>query len=350
MRLLYWILNLFTGKGEDNGIINNDDSKIDFSTSEFSRSALFYKLFQNNKLAEYHFERKVFAALSSRGLIQYGSSYFKFIFTKEPSAGIITCQLKVIKEGERKKNIFSVYLNHLSDNTLQIQTFSFSSHCCNLEIEKDVYRYIAIIASEAGYSYIEPSSIVYELKDDFDFSKPDIGDLFPCLGNLRSMSSEDIQKIDSEASEDDFGKFLELAHIEEFNLFNLISYEKTVAISDIILRTNQNLSEIQKNYLIKMARTLYCDYNSCEDNRDTFRKECVLLSQIVFFLATDKLNIPVTNINILDGCMEGMGAHIVTEINGRIVDATSDQFQPDGRGLNPYDDNSFYFNYSMVSA
>jgi hypothetical protein len=324
MKILPWVVNLFTGKGKDHESINNGELNIASLSNPLPRSAEFSNLFQDHKPGEYHFGRFVYAAVCSRGLIKKGVSHAHHIFIKEPSAGIITCQLQVNKRGERKKNIFSVSLNHVSDDTLQIQSFSFSTYCCNLEIEKEVYRYLAIIASEAGYSYMEPSDIIYESKDDFDFSTPDIGD-------------------------EGFRKLLELMHPVEFNLLEVISYEETVAIPDLIIRTNRNLSEIQKNYLIQMARILYCDLHSRPDNRVTFKGQCVLLSHLVFFLAEDKLNIPVTNLTILDGSMKGMGAHTVAAINGRIVDATSDQFHDSGQWLNLYEDNSFYFDYSQWS-
>ncbi len=349
MRILPWFVGLFTGKGEDQESVNNGESNIASLSSPLPRSAAFANLFQEHKPAEYHFERFVYAALCSSGLIKKGVSHSQLIFIKESSAGNITCQLKVNKQGEREKNIFRVSLNHVSDDTLQLQSFSLSTYCCNLNIEKEVYRYLAIIASEAGYSYLEPSGIVYESKDDFDFSTPDIGDLFPFLGHLRRLLSEKIQEMDSEADGDDLRKLLELVHPVEFNLFNLISYEQTVAVPDLIIRTNRDLSEIQKNYLIKMARTLYCGLHTRPDHRTTVRGQCVLLSQIVFFLAADKLNIPVPNLTILDGCMKGMGAHTVAAINGRIVDATSDQFHDGGRWLNVYEDNSIYFDYSKCS-
>ena len=315
-------------------------------SNEESRKALFKKLFQDNKLAEYHLKRKIFEKLADSQLCGC-NSFIDITIIKEQSLGTITCKLKVVKKGERTKSIFKIHLNHQFDSTLKIQEFLFSTFCSNIEIEKEIYRYIAIIAMEAGYTSLHPSDIVYEINDEFDFSKPDINDLFPFLAYLRHMDS--IEELTKQENKDDILKFLQLVPIVKFNLNNLISYESVIDIREIILKTNNELSEVQKNYLIKMARKLFCILNRCEEHRYRFKGQCVLLSQVVFFLATEKLNIPKENNTILDGLMDGMGAHTVALIKGRYVDSTSDQFQIDGHVLNPYEDNSLYFNYSQCS-
>lgn len=332
---------------------NSNISSIPICTtiSQLPHEPIFDNLFQDNKIAEYHLKRSIHEELTNNGLLNR-QTYSDIIITKDQSKGLITCELKVIKNEIRIKDIFNIYLSHQSNSILEIDNFLFSSYCRNCEIEEHIYRYIAIVAKEAGYIYLRPSSIIYESNGKFDFSIPDIGDLFGFLKILKESSPKDIEFFKKNAeSYEGLDKMLNLlvAPPIDFPLHNLITFGEVISISDIISKTNRKLSEIQKNYLIKMARKLYCQCNQCDEISSTFHGKCVLLSNIVYFLAIEKLHIPDTNNIILDGCMYNKGAHTVAVICGRQVDATADQFMYDGQTLNPYEDNSLNFMYYSCS-
>ncbi len=192
---------------------------------------------------------------------------------------------------------------------------------------------------------------MYTSNDEFDFSESKIVDVFSILSKLKKLGLEDMESFKKEVEcnqvENKFNSIFNLFKETsiDFNLHNLISFEDIIDVDTIILKTNRKLTEMDKNYLIKMARKLYCQYKHYPDTSCIFSKRCVLLSNIVHFLASEKLLIPDADNTILDGCMDKKGAHTVSIILGRQVDATADQFVYDDHTLDPYEDNSLYFNY-----